>query len=180
MQRILIIGSSGAGKSTLSRQLATITGLPLIHIDQLFWLPGWVERDRPTFRKMVAAVVAEDSGIMDGNYGSTYDLRIPRADTIIWLDLSRWVCLWGAFKRIVGLYGKVRSDMTEGCPEPFNREFFHYILTFPEKHRPRIVKGLQTYAEGKNIIQLRTRKEVRDFLKQYTLPNHEIRKTKRY
>ena len=71
MQRVLVIGSPGAGKSTLSHQLAERTGLPLHHLDQLFWLSGWVERDRDEGRAELAEVLAGERWINDGNYGSS-------------------------------------------------------------------------------------------------------------
>ena len=49
MERVLIIGCSGAGKSTLARKLGEKTGLPVVHLDALFWEPGWVESSRDVF-----------------------------------------------------------------------------------------------------------------------------------
>ena len=86
MQRVLVIGSPGAGKSTLSHALAARTGLPLHHLDRMFWLSGWIERDRDEGRAVLKQVLAQDRWIIDGNYGSTLPLRIARADTVVWLD----------------------------------------------------------------------------------------------
>ncbi len=35
--RILILGCPGSGKSTLARALAARTGLPLVHLDTVWW-----------------------------------------------------------------------------------------------------------------------------------------------
>ena len=37
MQKAIIVGCSGSGKSTLSRKIHTLTGLPLYHLDNIFW-----------------------------------------------------------------------------------------------------------------------------------------------
>ncbi len=54
MQRIAILGCSGGGKSTLARALGEALDLPVVHLDQLYWLPGWVERDKAGFRALQA------------------------------------------------------------------------------------------------------------------------------
>ncbi|MEY4237687.1 MAG: hypothetical protein RL339_288 [Pseudomonadota bacterium] len=130
MQRVLVIGSPGAGKSTLAHQLAARCGLPLFHLDKLFWLPGWVERDRDEGRTELAEVLAGKRWIIDGNYGSTMPMRIARADTVVWLDYPTSLCLGRVLKRWWQYRGKARPDMTEGCPENLNLEFLRYVLSF--------------------------------------------------
>lgn len=130
MDRILVIGSPGAGKSTLSHELAARTGLPLFHLDKLFWLPGWVERDRHEGRAELAGVLAGERWIIDGNYGSSLPMRITRADTVVWLDYPTWLCFGRVFKRWWQYRGTARPDMTEGCPENLNLEFLLYVLNF--------------------------------------------------
>lgn len=130
MQRVLVIGSPGAGKSTLSRSLAARTGLPLYHLDKLFWRPGWVERDRDEGCAELAEVLAGDRWIIDGNYGSNLPLRIARADTVVWLDYPTWLCLGRVLKRWWQYRGTARPDMTEDCPEHLNLEFLIYVLSF--------------------------------------------------
>lgn len=86
MRRVLIVGNSGGGKSTLARSLGAKLGLPVIHLDVLFWKPGWVESDRADFRVRVAEALQAPAWICDGNFTSSYDLRMPYADTIIWIE----------------------------------------------------------------------------------------------
>jgi len=142
MQRILVIGSPGAGKSTLAHKLARHTGLPLYHLDKLFWLPGWVERDRDEGRAELAGVLAQQRWIIDGNYGSTLPVRLERADTVVWLDYPTHLCLARVFKRWWQYRGRARPDMTEGCPENLNLEFLHYVLVFRRAWRGRNANAL--------------------------------------
>ena len=87
--RICVYGQGG--KTSLSRALATLTGLPMIELDAIFWLPNWVARDREEMRKIVIDRVAQatDGWIVDGNYSRIRPHLLPLADTVIWLNLPR-------------------------------------------------------------------------------------------
>ncbi|MFX8106590.1 AAA family ATPase, partial [Acinetobacter baumannii] len=76
MRRVVVIGCSGAGKSTLARRLGERTGLPVVHLDREDWRPGGGEPPRGDWRARVAALAADESWIMDGQYGGTLDLRL--------------------------------------------------------------------------------------------------------
>lgn len=164
MKRILIIGSSGAGKSTLSRKVAEITGLELFHLDQMYWKPNWVESEKTEWREKVQEVVAKNSWILDGNFGGTFDIRFPRADTVIWLDVPMPICLWRAIKRGFINYGKVRPDMGAGCPEKIDLTFFGFVAHFPISHRPRIVKAVGKMNESQQLIVLKSNRDIERFL----------------
>ena len=163
MERILIIGCSGAGKSTLARELGQKLGLPVIHLDQLWWNPGWVESDREAFDARLTAILEEPRWIMDGNFSRTMPMRIPKCDTIIYLDFNRWACLWGLCQRMWGYYGKVRPDMTQGCPERFDPEFVRWIWNFNRDNRVRNYTWIAQARHARSIV-LKNRKEVKAFL----------------
>lgn len=164
MNRILTIGCSGGGKSTLARALGVKIGSSVIHLDVLFWKPGWVESSYEEFRPKVAAAVAGDRWIMDGNYSRTFDIRMPRADTIIWIDQPRRVCLWRAFRRTMGQFNKVRADLAPGCPEKIDLEFYRYIWNFRKKNEAATVEALATYAPDAKLFRLRSDREITTFL----------------
>ena len=117
MERIVIIGCGGAGKSTLARQLGKKLNIPVVHLDKLWWKPGWVESSREEFDAKLAEELAKPQWIMDGNFNRTINQRVDRCDTLIYLDFNRVACLMGVLKRVLTTYGKVRPDMGEGCPE---------------------------------------------------------------
>lgn len=166
-KRILIIGSSGSGKTTLSLELAKITGLPLIHLDQHYWKPGWQSTPKEEWRPKVATLCAGESWIMDGNFGSTMDLRMERADTIIFLDFPRTVCIMGYLKRLLTNWGKSRSEMPEGCKESLDIEFMRFIWNFPKVSGQGIREKLNLQ-QGKIIHVLKSRRQVKDFLRKLT------------
>ena len=164
MTRVMIIGCGGAGKSTLAKQLHQITGLKLIHLDQHYWKPNWVETEKQEWQRIVEQLSEQQDWIIDGNYGGTMDLRLQKADTIIFLDRSRWLCLFRVCKRLFSNYGKTRSDMGDGCKERFNWEFMSYVFHYNLTRRPKILEKLATLKEDKDVVILNTEKDVKQFL----------------
>jgi adenylate kinase family enzyme len=130
MQRGLIIGPCGAGKSTLAGVLGRKLALPVFHMDQLNWRPGWVESSKDELRARLAVITAGERWLIDGNYGGTLDARLARADTVVYLDYPIRLCVWRLLRRIWTYRGRTRPDMTEGCPERFDLEFFLYLLAW--------------------------------------------------
>lgn len=167
MQKVAIIGSPGAGKSTLARQLGNLLNLKVIHLDQAHWQPGWVETEPLAWRRLITTLVAQSAWIMDGNYGGTFDLRLPVADTIIFLDFPRWLCLGQILKRIWRYRGRSRPDMAPQCPEHLNWEFLWFVWCFPSQNRPKIVQALAVCRSDQTIITCRTPRAVRRFLAQF-------------
>lgn len=120
-QRVLVIGCSGAGKTTFATRLAALTGLPLIHLDREFWQPGWRMPEGARWQEKVRSLVAGERWIIEGTFTSTLDLRLPRADAVVWFDFPRGRCLWRAFMRAARSYGRARPDMAPGCPSVSTR-----------------------------------------------------------
>ena len=163
MERVIIIGCGGAGKSTLARKLGEKTGLPVVHLDKLFWKPGWEQVSREEFDELHRQALAEDQWIMDGNFNRTMEERVARCDTIIYLDFSRFACLWGVTKRILTTYGTVQPDMGAGCPERFDPEFLKWVWNFNRNKRQRYYRLLNNL-DGKQVYILKNRREVNAFL----------------
>jgi adenylate kinase family enzyme len=161
MNRVAIIGSGGAGKSTIARKLGEITALPVVHLDREHWRPGWVEPPRDEWAATVAKLASEERWIIDGNYGGTMTARIERADTIVFVDLPRMVCVWRALKRSTILKRRPRPDMADGCEERVDFTFLKYIWDYPATRRPAILERLRAArSEGKTVIRLRSQRAV--------------------
>jgi adenylate kinase family enzyme len=159
MRRIAVIGCSGGGKSTLARALGARLGLPVTHIDTLFWKPGWVEGDREELRLAVEAVAATDAWVIDGNFFKASAERFHRADTIVWIDLPRLACLWRASRRAVLGFGRTRPDLAPGCPEKIDFEFYRYIWTWDHTTRPLAEATIATHGAGARLVRLRSDRE---------------------
>lgn len=165
MQRIMIIGNSGAGKSTLARKLAARLNLELIHLDEEFWRPGWVETPKPEWNQKIAQLVQKESWLIDGNYTSSIPIRLERADTVILLDRSRWICLWNVLKRTIYYWGQPRPDLGPGCPERFDWPFLKYVYNYNKNYLPRVQQSLAKRKEETAFVKLRSRREINVFLK---------------
>lgn len=167
MERILIIGCPGSGKSTLARQIAKKLNHPLVHLDSLFWLPAWKERDKEEFDAMVLEELQKPKWIIDGNYGRTLPLRLQYCDTVIFLDFSSFACMRGVLQRVIANRGKVRSDMGAGCPERFDWSFMTYVWQFNRTQRKKLYDKLAAAPSVKRVI-LRNRRQVKKFLNTLT------------
>jgi adenylate kinase family enzyme len=164
MERIMLIGSGGAGKSTLAKQLGQVLGLPVYHLDALYWKPGWVETPREAWTALQEDLVRQPRWIIDGNYGGTMAARLAAADTVIFMDFSRWACLWGVLKRRIQYAGRSRPDMAEGCPERLDWQFLRWIWEYPATRRPAIEQKLAELRPDQRVIRLRSRRAVARFL----------------
>jgi adenylate kinase family enzyme len=153
-RRILVIGCSGSGKSTLSQALSTRLGSRYISMDrEFFWLPGWILRERGEVRRLIAEAVAGESWVMDGTSPGTLDLRLPRADMVVWLRMPRLLCIARVLKRRVLHSGRSRPEMAPGCPEKFGRT-----------ETPEIRAALASHGPGVPVVTLCSPAEVRDLL----------------
>ena len=162
-RRIIVLGSAGSGKSTLSTMLGELIGVPVIHLDRLFWNPGWVETPKEEIDKLAIKAASGESWIIDGGYLRTLDFRIERADAIIFIDLSRYICIFRVLRRWIKNYGKTRVDMGEGCPEKMDFTFLKWIWDYPKRSRDNIIGKI--YASGKSIYHLKSRREVDLFIR---------------
>lgn len=122
--RIIIVGNNGSGKSFLSEKLSSITGLPLVHLDALFWLSNWKMPSKDVWKMKNIELISEEKWILDGNvnHGGTMEMRFVAADLIIFLDINRFICLASVLVR----NGKKRSDTTQYRNEKFDNAFYNF------------------------------------------------------
>jgi len=150
----MVIGISGAGKTTLSRRLAAALSLPLIELDLFHWQPGWQGLPSEEWRDRVRTLVDAEEWVMDGNYSGTFDIRMPRAQAIVWLDYEPLRCIRRVAVRTVGNWGRPRAGLPEGCPERFDPEFLRYIWGFRKNHRPKLERALADFGGNARLFRL--------------------------
>ena len=153
-----MIGCPGSGKSTLSRTLHDKTGISLYHLDRMYWNADKTTVKKSVFLERLSGVLEKDEWIIDGNYGSTMELRMAVCDTVIFLDYPLDVCLDGIKDR----RGKPRSDMPWIETEE-DAEFIEFIKSYNEQQKPKVFELLEKYSD-KNIIVLESREEADAFL----------------
>lgn len=168
MQRVMIVGQPGSGKSTLARMIGQATGLPVFHMDQIHWQPGWVERPHADKLRLAQEVEARPAWVFEGGLSATYRTRMARADLLIWLDVPVWRRLWRVTRRSLAGRGQNRPDLPSGCPEKLSNlpEFWRFIWTTRRSARVRILRLTQTARPGLEVVRLRTLSQTRRFLNQ--------------
>lgn len=161
MKRILIIGCPGAGKTTLSKTLAHAEALPIVHLDHLWWKPGWQERSEAEFDANLLSALQKDRWIMDGNYARTLARRLEYADTVILLDFNRWTCAYRALKR----WWKGEGEQAKGCPQKVDLPFLKFILwDYPVGQRLQILEKLKNTSI--NVVHLKNPAALEEWEKQ--------------
>ena len=164
MERIIMIGCGGAGKSKLARHLGEKTGIPVVHLDHIWWAPGnWQHMDRENFDKQLMTEMEKPRWILDGNFNRTLEARLQKCDTVIYLDLPRVACLTSWLGRVIKNWGTARPDMAEGCCEWFDPEMAKWIWNFNKQNRKRYLELLKN-ADGKQVYIFRNRRAVKKFL----------------
>ena len=164
MNRVMVVGNAGAGKSTFARRLGAKLVLPVIHLDSHYWRAGWQISDPMAWRQQLAMLAASPIWVMDGNYINTFDIRMPRADSLVWLDHPRRICMRRVLMRTMMGYGRTRSDLAEGCPERFDIEFLRYVWGFPIEQRPRLLAGIAQFGGHLRVIRLGCDRDTDNFL----------------
>ncbi|MEN3271526.1 MAG: hypothetical protein V7636_287 [Actinomycetota bacterium] len=174
MRRVVVIGNTGSGKSTLGAALATTLGVPFTDSDDLFWLPGWTERPNDDFRSALDDATSGDGWVLVGNYLSrATDITWPRADTIVWLDLSLPLVVSRSVRRTTKR-AITRQVVCNGnteklrflLPERLGGEtpLWAYAIRHHKVHRPIIETMLAGARDDLTIHRLRSRADVARFL----------------
>lgn len=161
--RIVVLGPPGSGKSTLARRLGPRLGLPVVHLDQHFWRPGWIQTPRDEWRDHHAELIAQPRWIIDGSYRNTVGDRLARAEAAILLDLPRPIYLWRALWRIAASYGRVRADLAPGCPEHFDVGFLRFVVGYHRTDWPVVTAAVER--SRCSVIHLTTPGEVAALLR---------------
>ncbi len=168
MQRISIVGCPGAGKTTFAKALAKKTSLPLHHLDYYYLQQDKdYEHNKQAWADVVKGLTVGKSWIIEGNYGSSYPYRIPKSDTVIFMDMPSLQSTWSVLKRRVQYRNKKRSEMPDDWTEKINMEFLKYVVLFRIKSRKDVVNGINTYRhKDLTVLQFTSRRAAYRWLAQ--------------
>lgn len=158
MKKIIVIGCPGGGKSHFSRALHRLTGLPLYHLDMMYWNADRTTVEKSLFLERLSNVLKKEEWIIDGNYGSTMELRMAACDTVFFLEYPLDVCLDGVKNRC----GKPRSDMP-WIETEVDGDFIEFIKEYHQQQKPKILELLAKYGD-KTIFVFQSREQADTFL----------------
>lgn len=159
MKKIIVIGCPGSGKSTFSKKLHEITGVPLFHLDMMYWKEDKTTVEKTVFLESLRDAMEKSSWIIDGNYSSTMEMRMGECDTVFFLDFDLNTCLRGIKER----RGKPRADMPWIESEDEDEEFITFIKNYRLQNRPQVMALLEKFG-SKNIFVFQNREESNEFL----------------
>ena len=129
------------------------------------WTREWTPAPRRQAVDALASAVARERWIIDGNFlFEEGDGRFDRADTVVFLDLPRRVCVRRVLSRRIRDRGRSRPDLPKGALEGFDLDLLRWIWRYPSVTRPRVLRLLGRLPEGVSLHHLRTPAEVRAFL----------------
>lgn len=164
MQRVVVLGPGGAGKTEVANAISQRTGLPVVHLDRIFWRENWAPAPRGEARRELDAAIAGDRWILDGNFLDAGDSRFERADTVVFLDLPRRTCFRRVLWRLVRDRRRGRADLPKGSREGFDPDFLRWIWRYPHVDRPRVLALLAELEDRVDVRRLRSPREVRAYL----------------
>ena len=161
----MIVGRPGSGKTVFADRLGTLTGREVTHLDKHYWKPGWIKAysSSEEFREKVRELISQDEWILDGNFTKSIDLRLERADTVIFFNFPIWMCLLGVYKRWF-FGGSNPIDKHPGMRERVSLGLLKMILFYPTK----LVLNKLKNSTGKKIYIIKNRKEAVTALKEIT------------
>ena len=146
-QKIIVLGCAGSGKSTLSRELHDVTGLPLFHLDNIWWKADRSHISREEFDRTLDEILRADQWIIDGDYSRTYEIRFRSCDTVIFLDYSVDECMNGIKERV----GKVRTDIP-WIEQELDPELVKLVENYEKDNRPVILSLFEKYPDVNKFI----------------------------
>ena len=152
-QKIIVLGCPGGGKSEFSKRLHDISGLPLIHLDNVWWKPDRSHISREEFDRKLDEILQGDKWILDGDYSRTYEVRFQACDTVFFLDYGFEECLNGIKERV----GKERRDIP-WIEQELDPELVKQVENYSILNRPVVLALIEKYS-GKNNFIFRSRAE---------------------
>lgn len=180
MERVIVLGvSAGVGKSSFAMNLSEKLAIPVYHLDAYFWKPGWVESSEKEFSEKQQKLVDQDCWIIEGNYASTYEIRRQKADTLVYLELPLYVCLYRVIKRRILNHGKTRPDMAIDCPEKVDKDFLTFIISTYHARKVKMRKRMAQFIEESHhnqVFFLRNQQEINEFLMKHASTSSSVLK----
>jgi adenylate kinase family enzyme len=160
-QRIVIIGCGGSGKTHLANQLAALHGLPLTHLDAVYYDADWNPLPAEEFQAVQQRLVTGPRWLIEGNYAGTLPIRLAAAGTVIFLDLPAITCITGVLQRRWRYRGGQHRD---GVYDRITWGFLRYIWGYRAQMRPRVRELIAEHGDHVELVTLTSRRQATRYL----------------
>ncbi len=160
-KKIAIVGISASGKSIFSRRVAQETGLPLFHMDNLFWKNNWEEIPEAEYLIEHELLIQKDEWIIEGYVDKKMANRLKEADVVLYLDYPSILCAWRILLRFFKHRKESRPELPPEALEKLKLRRIWVVLTRGERHdiedaiqagNPRLVKRFHSPKELEKFI----------------------------
>ena len=164
MAKIVVLGNSGSGKSSLTASLAKKLNISYLHLDKIVYKQSWNQPCYEDLEKEVNNLIDEKNWIMDGNFLYNCQERFTKCDTIYFLDINRFVCLFSVLKRNKKYKGKTRESRSDLCDEQITRSYLKWVFfDFYKTSRKIIIKMIKDNPD-KKVVVFKNRRQINKFL----------------
>ena len=160
MKRILVIGCPGAGKTYFAKNLSNAIGIPVVHMDNLYWKKDRTSVSDEQLSKLLLPYLEKEKWIVDGNYHQTLEQRLKYATDVFFLKMSRDECIEGILERI----DQPRDDIPWVETKKDAVELISWTIDYEERTKADEEALLAKYAKIKVHI-FNSREEVNKYLK---------------
>lgn len=172
MRRIAVVGPVGAGKSSLAAELGRVLGIRVLHLDTMFWKPGWVPTPLDEWEEVQRRELAAPAWVADAQYDDILPEWVVEADTVVFLDVSPLVCLWRVGRRRLGRGG---SGATPAGTEPGAihgalQKFVRNQWLYRTKVRRELLAELARDRPGRRVVVVRRSGDADEFLRSMDSP----------
>jgi adenylate kinase family enzyme len=167
VKRIVVTGPTGAGKSELASELGRRLAIPVIHLDTMFWKPGWVATPTGEWEALQRRELAADSWIVDSQFDDMLPDWLDEADTVVFVDASPIRCLWRVGRR------RLRRGTSVGIPAgtepaPFHRALLKLLRNqwrYRRRVRAELLAELAEGRDGRRTVIVRRRADAQGLLR---------------
>ena len=162
-----MIGPAGAGKSTLASELGERLGIPVLHLDQVYWRPGWVRTPTVEWEAFQREALADPAWVVDAQHDDMLPDWLEAADTVVFLDASPFRCLWRAGRR------RLHRGEVEGVPQGSPRgradrslaNFVRGQWHYRRRLRRDVLAELAESRNGREVVVVRRERDRKTFLR---------------
>lgn len=172
VRRIAVVGPVGAGKSSLARELGELLGIRVLHLDAIYWRPGWVPTPAGDWEALQRQELASDPWIAEAQFDDVLPDWFRQADTVVFVDASPLRCLWRVGRRRLNRQAGVGTP-TGTQPAPIHRSLLTFVRNqwrYRKTVRPELLAELARDRDGRQVVVVRRSSDLVAFLRSVDSP----------